>query len=49
MLLLATLSWEARVFVAWFGPRGLNSLLLALLVVHAGLPEATELLATVGW
>ena len=48
VLLLATLSWEARVFVAWFGPRGLNSLLLALLVVHAGLPEATELLATVG-
>jgi NhaP-type Na+/H+ or K+/H+ antiporter len=48
VLLLATLSWEARVFVAWFGPRGLNSLLLVLLVVHARLPEATELLATVG-
>ena len=48
VLLPATLSWEARVFVAWFGPRGLNSLLLALLVVHAALPEATELLATVG-
>jgi NhaP-type Na+/H+ or K+/H+ antiporter len=48
VLLPATLSWRARVFVAWFGPRGLNSLLLALLVVHAALPEATELLATVG-
>ena len=48
LLLPATLSWEARVFIGWFGPRGLNSLLLALLVVHARLPEATELLATVG-
>ena len=48
VLLRATLSWEARVFIGWFGPRGLNSLLLTLLVVHARLPEATELLATVG-
>ena len=48
VLLPATLSWEARVFIGWFGPRGLNSLLLALLVVQARLPEATELLATVG-
>ena len=48
VLLPATLSWEARVFIGWFGPRGLNSLLLALLVVQAQLPEATELLATVG-
>ena len=48
LLLPATLSWEARVFIGWFGPRGLNSLLLALVVVHARLPEATVLLATVG-
>lgn len=48
VLLPATLSWEARVFVGWFGPRGLNSLLLVLLVVQARLAEATELLATVG-
>jgi NhaP-type Na+/H+ or K+/H+ antiporter len=28
---------------AWFGPRGLSSLLLALLAVFAGLPEAAEI------
>jgi NhaP-type Na+/H+ and K+/H+ antiporter len=31
--------------IAWFGPRGLNSLLLILLPVFAGVPEARELFA----
>lgn len=44
----ARLSRGARAFIAWFGPRGLNSLLFALLLVHAGLPEAEWLLAMVG-
>ncbi len=44
----ARMSWEAHAFVSWFGPRGLNSLLLSLLVVQAGLPGAELLLATVG-
>lgn len=44
----ARMSWEAHAFVSWFGPRGLNSLLLALLVVQAGVPGAELLLATVG-
>ena len=44
----AKMSWQARAFISWFGPRGLNSLLLALLVVHAGIPGAEVLLATVG-
>ena len=44
----ARMSREAHLFLAWFGPRGLNSLLLALLVVQAGLPNAELLLATVG-
>ena len=44
----AKMSWEAHAFVAWFGPRGLNSLLLMLLVVHAEVPGAELLLATVG-
>lgn len=48
LLLFARLSWSARAFTAWFGPRGLNSLLLALLVVQAGVPGAELLLATVG-
>ena len=44
----ARMSWEALGFVAWFGPRGLNSLLLALLVVQAELDDAVPLLATIG-
>ena len=48
VLARAKMSWEARAFVSWFGPRGLNSLLLALLVVQAGVPGAELLLATVG-
>jgi NhaP-type Na+/H+ or K+/H+ antiporter/rhodanese-related sulfurtransferase len=31
-----------RWWVAWFGPRGLSTLLLALLAVFAGLPEGPE-------
>ena len=48
VLARARMSWEAHAFVSWFGPRGLNSLLLALLVVQAGVPGAELLLATVG-
>jgi len=32
-----------RLIVAWFGPRGLSSLLLALLPVFAGAPEGPEI------
>jgi hypothetical protein len=48
VLARAHMSWEAHAFVAWFGPRGLNSLLLALLTVQADLPGSELLLATVG-
>ena len=48
VLARARVSWEARAFIGWFGPRGLNSLLLALLVVQADIPGAEFLLATVG-
>jgi NhaP-type Na+/H+ or K+/H+ antiporter len=48
VLARARISWEARAFIGWFGPRGLNSLLLALLVVQANIPGAELLLATVG-
>ncbi|UCH86180.1 MAG: cation:proton antiporter [Dehalococcoidia bacterium] len=44
----ANISRGARIFIGWFGPRGLNSLLLALLVVRAGLPEGEELLGITG-
>jgi NhaP-type Na+/H+ or K+/H+ antiporter len=48
VLARAQLSRAARVFIGWFGPRGLNSLLLALLVVQAGAPEGEKLLAIAG-
>lgn len=48
VLSFGRMSWPARLFVSWFGPRGLNSLLLALLVVQAGVTGSELLLATVG-
>jgi NhaP-type Na+/H+ or K+/H+ antiporter len=48
VLLHARMSLIARAFIAWFGPRGLSALLLALLVVAAGAPQATDLLAITG-
>jgi len=44
----AVMSNAARVFIGWFGPRGLNSLLLALLVVQNGVANAEFLLAITG-
>jgi NhaP-type Na+/H+ or K+/H+ antiporter len=48
VLLRAKMSLFARAFIGWFGPRGLNSLLLALLVVHAHVPGAEYLLSVTG-
>ena len=48
VLARARMSWEAHAFISWFGPRGLNSLLLVLLVVQAGVPGSQVLLAAVG-
>ncbi|MDP9352899.1 MAG: cation:proton antiporter, partial [Chloroflexota bacterium] len=44
----ARISRTARAFLGWFGPRGLNSLLFALLLVRDGVPEAERLMALVG-
>ena len=44
----AAVSGSARAFLAWFGPRGLASLLLALLVVEAKYPGSEMILAVVG-
>jgi NhaP-type Na+/H+ or K+/H+ antiporter len=44
----ARMSRAARAFIGWFGPRGLNSLLLALLVVQAHVPGAEAILAVTG-
>ncbi len=48
VLARVSLSPQARAFVAWFGPRGLSSLLLALLVILGDVPDAERLLAIVG-
>lgn len=48
VLLPAKISGRARAFVGWFGPRGLNSLLFALLLVATGVPGAERLLAIIG-
>ncbi|MGH2753353.1 MAG: cation:proton antiporter [Actinomycetota bacterium] len=42
------LSRPARAYIAWFGPRGLNSLLFALLVVINGVPDSELLFAATG-
>lgn len=44
-LLPARLSWKNRFLIAWFGPRGLSSLLLVLLPVFAAVPGSEHLLA----
>ena len=44
-LLPARLTWKNRALIAWFGPRGLSSLLLILLPVFAGLPLSGYLLS----
>lgn len=48
VLLRARMSWGARLFISWFGPRGLNSLLLALLAVQGGVPGSEWLMAVTG-
>jgi NhaP-type Na+/H+ or K+/H+ antiporter len=45
----ATMSRNARLFIAFFGPRGLNSLLLVLLMVHQGYAAADRLFSIVGF
>jgi NhaP-type Na+/H+ or K+/H+ antiporter len=37
------LAWQDRLLIAWFGPRGLSSLLLILLPVFAGLSGSRQL------
>jgi NhaP-type Na+/H+ or K+/H+ antiporter len=44
-LLPARTTWRSRALIAWFGPRGLSSLLLVLLAVFAGVDGALPLVA----
>ncbi|HWH45979.1 MAG TPA: cation:proton antiporter [Thermoleophilaceae bacterium] len=43
------MSRDGRAFIAWFGPRGLNSLLLILIAVEAGVPNGSELFGLAGF
>jgi NhaP-type Na+/H+ or K+/H+ antiporter len=42
-LLGSGLHWRLRLAAAWFGPKGFASLIYAILVLHAGVPEADRL------
>jgi NhaP-type Na+/H+ or K+/H+ antiporter len=39
--------WQTKLFMGWFGPRGLASVVFALMVLDSGLPDADPLLVTV--
>ena len=39
--------WQTTLFMGWFGPRGLASVVFALLVIDSGMPNADPLLVTV--
>jgi NhaP-type Na+/H+ or K+/H+ antiporter len=45
----ASVSRPARLFIGWFGPRGLGSLLFGLLLVFDGVPGSEQLLAIAGF
>lgn len=40
-------SWDGRLLLAWFGPRGLNSLLLVILAVAEGIPQTERVFGVV--
>ena len=44
-LIPARLRFRQRLLIAWFGPRGLNTLLLVMIPVSAGVPDGSAALA----
>jgi NhaP-type Na+/H+ or K+/H+ antiporter len=42
-LLGTRITWRERMWIAWYGPRGLSTLLLVLLAVFIGVPGSPEL------
>jgi hypothetical protein len=47
VLIRSEASWPGRLMLAWFGPRGLNTLLLIVLAIAAGAPRAADLFGIV--
>jgi len=43
----AEASWGGRLLLAWFGPRGLNSILLLILAVSLGIPDQAAVFGVV--
>jgi NhaP-type Na+/H+ or K+/H+ antiporter len=41
------IGWDARLFLGWFGPRGLASIVFIILVAHEELPGSEVLIGTV--
>jgi sodium/hydrogen antiporter len=39
--------WDATLFLGWFGPRGLASIVFAIIVAHEKLPGSPQLIGTV--
>lgn len=40
---------EGKLFIGWFGPRGLASIVFGIIVLHAGLPNGRVLAEVVAW
>jgi NhaP-type Na+/H+ or K+/H+ antiporter len=45
----ARVTISEALFIGWFGPRGLASIVFAIMVFDAGLPGNETLMATVVW
>ena len=43
------LRWDTKLFMGWFGPRGLASIVFVVLVQDELLPGSTTLVTTVTW
>ncbi len=41
------ISTEGKLFIGWFGPRGLASIVFAVIVVNSGLPDSGPIAMTV--
>jgi NhaP-type Na+/H+ or K+/H+ antiporter len=39
----AGVGWQEKLFIGWFGPRGLASIVFAIIVFHEGLPQSRTL------
>jgi NhaP-type Na+/H+ or K+/H+ antiporter len=39
--------WQTKLFMGWFGPRGLASVVFAIMVIDSGMPDADPLLVAV--